>query len=372
MGASGCVLIPCSFQLVNDWYPPDERGRTMTFGFNFGNIGTTISFVLTPILMKYLGWQYVFYMYGGVGMIYSLVFLSLSTEHPNLSTTIHEEEKNFINSTMYEKLLVGQVQERHELQEKDNDKASASLACESLTAIPVLAAYVCVFCGAWSLYTQWNYATLYLHSVLGVNLENAGMYQVLPTLLGFFLSQSGAFIIERLSSSDRPILNRLHARRLVFAVAYIAEALFFALMGYIDNLNVAVFFYIMGAALTPVSIPTYYISVSDLAPYHAGPLMSIANGLGAISAIVGPIITGVLLDAGGCVNNPSDGQTQPESCLIAWKYVFFLTAGLLVLAVFVFGTIGTTTPQIGKSGYLLKTEAYQNSKANVTSSNGES
>jgi len=289
----------------------------------------------------------------------------LSSSHPDEDPTITEQEKMVISGSPQKEPLLGHVQ-KETVEQDPTIKPSKTLSWQSLTAIPVLASYICVFCGAWSLYIQWNYSPLYLHSVLGLALENAAMYQVLPTLVGIVVSQFGAYLIEKMSDSGSPngTFTVLQSRRIIFTIGFLTQATAFGAMGYVANVNTAILLYVLGTSLNTLSVPTYYVSVSDMAPYHSGVLMSIANGLGGISAIVSPIVAGVLLDAGGCQSDLPDGAVQSDECLMAWKTIFFITAGVLVLAVAIFDTLGTTSPKIGKSGHLIETEAFLNASVN--------
>jgi len=118
-------------------------------------------------------------------------------------------------------------------------------------------------------------------------------------------------------------------------------------MGYAKN-NTALALYILGSALNTVYFSSLYLNGTDMAPYHAGALMGVANGLGGFSAIISPIVAGVLLDHGNC--DTENNVSQPHSCLLAWRIIFSICSFMLCAAVILFGFFGTSAIVVSRSG----------------------
>ena len=80
---------------------------------------------------------------------------------------------------------------------------------------------------------------------------------------------------------------------------------------------------------------TQRCSANDLYPSHSGAAFGISNTLGTIPGVVSPLLTGLMLQAGGCpVAGPS-----PPSCGDAWTNVFLLSIGVFSAGLVVYGAL---------------------------------
>ena len=89
MGLGEAVTFPSIYSLVTRWIPADEKSKAIALNASGIPIGTVFALIVTPLLVSYLGWQWAFYLFGLVGVIWFIAwqkFVSTTPEeHPRIS-----------------------------------------------------------------------------------------------------------------------------------------------------------------------------------------------------------------------------------------------------------------------------------------------
>src|SRR6185369_3269813 len=90
---------PGSGKAVAEWFPPQER--SLAFGiFNTGSaVGAVIAPPLIGIIVATLGWRWVFFITGGVGFLWAMIWLKLY-QPPATNQLISAEEREFIATSL--------------------------------------------------------------------------------------------------------------------------------------------------------------------------------------------------------------------------------------------------------------------------------
>lgn len=70
MGVSEGVAYPSVYHFLSTWIPPAERSRSIAFTLTGTHVGTTLALITSPIIIRYLSWQAVFYIFGLTGFIW--------------------------------------------------------------------------------------------------------------------------------------------------------------------------------------------------------------------------------------------------------------------------------------------------------------
>ena len=103
MGLGEGVTFPAMHSMLAEWAPPWERSKMATFVFTGAQFGTVITLPVTGILCEYGfdgGWPTVFYVFGGLGVIWFAVWMPLAADSPASHATISREEKDYICSSL--------------------------------------------------------------------------------------------------------------------------------------------------------------------------------------------------------------------------------------------------------------------------------
>ena len=86
MGLGEGITFPAWHSLYARWIPFSERSRSVAITNSAIPIGTIFGLVVTPIIILNLGWQWAFYLYGGLGFFAIVSIWVLYEEWPRPPT----------------------------------------------------------------------------------------------------------------------------------------------------------------------------------------------------------------------------------------------------------------------------------------------
>lgn len=90
------VTFPTIHSIWSRWAPPLERSRMASIAFAGVYAGTVIAMPASGILSVAYGWESVFYVFGGIGVLWLILWLILVRRCPEECPFIGEEERNYI------------------------------------------------------------------------------------------------------------------------------------------------------------------------------------------------------------------------------------------------------------------------------------
>uniref|UniRef100_A0A6B2L4Z0 Major facilitator superfamily (MFS) profile domain-containing protein n=1 Tax=Arcella intermedia TaxID=1963864 RepID=A0A6B2L4Z0_9EUKA len=255
-------------------------------------------------MINHLRWESIFFLGGGIGLLWSVLWLLLAIDHPSdkLSTSIYlpsEEEINYIKSN----------------QDRDGHHSSDVSLAKIFTEPAFLCAVLNHFAYNWGYYIFASWLPTYLKKKLSFDLESAGFISVLPYLLMTIIGMPAGYVADKLISKN--IASTLFVRRMFQMLGTLLPALFLVLLCFIPNLNAtsAVAIMICALATTPFTTAGHSSNFLDLSTKHVSLLFSISNAVATIPGIVGVYITGFILN-----------ETQN------WDIVFLLAASIYFVA----------------------------------------
>ena len=89
MGLGEAVTFPSVYSLITRWFPVHEKAKAVAFNASGIPIGTVFALVVTPIIVSELGWEWAFYLFGLVGVVWyaawHLVVTNTPEEHPRIA-----------------------------------------------------------------------------------------------------------------------------------------------------------------------------------------------------------------------------------------------------------------------------------------------
>ena len=74
----------------------DEYSKFVTFTYIGGTFGTMITYPICGLVLDNLGWEPVFYLSGGLGILWFLLWQIFISDDPSTHWCINEEEKCYI------------------------------------------------------------------------------------------------------------------------------------------------------------------------------------------------------------------------------------------------------------------------------------
>lgn len=85
MGFGEGTTFPAMSTLLAAWVPLNERGRLGAFALGGVQFGTIIGYSMSGFLTHYYGWASVFYVFGGLSILWFIIFVSSSFNNAYLA-----------------------------------------------------------------------------------------------------------------------------------------------------------------------------------------------------------------------------------------------------------------------------------------------
>ena len=271
---------PASSKAVSEWFP--ARERSIAFGmFNTGSsIGSLIAVPLFSFIMLTLGWRAVFFVAGGLGLLWSLYwafFYSLPEEHPNIT----DEELELITNAHREEAAEEPVVQVRWL-DLFRDRAVMGLIAVKFLTDPV-----------WYFYIFW--IPKYLFDERGFDIAQVGYFAWIPYAAAGFGSMLGGWLSSWFIRKGRS-LNLARKLTLGFGAALMPAAIMVVSV----PVSLAIVFIslaFMGHQIWNVVIQTL---PADLYPKsHVGSVAGLIGSSGAFGGMVFAAVGGWLLASAG-------------------------------------------------------------------------
>lgn len=155
-GAFQGILYPGVHMMIGKWVHPNERGVFTTFTYSGTQLGTVLILATSGILADTsMGWPSIFYVTGGVTLIWSIFWIIFGCDTPHHSLRISKEEKLYIESGL-----------------GSNDGQKTTVPWKAiLTSVPVWA-LVIVHCGqCWGFWTFLTETPTFLKQKFNFNIK---------------------------------------------------------------------------------------------------------------------------------------------------------------------------------------------------------
>jgi ACS family glucarate transporter-like MFS transporter len=289
VGAAEAPSFPGNSRITSAWFPTAERGTAAAI-FNSAQYFATVLFApLMGWLVHTYGWQSVFYVMGGLGIVMALVWQKTiygPKDHPRVNAA----ELDYIEKGG---ALV-------DLESGSRDTSAPKLATgpiirQLLGNRMLMGVYIGQYCITTLTYFFLTWFPVYLVTERHMTILKAGFVAALPAVAGFLGGILGGFISDRMIRAG----YSLSAARKTPIVCGMLLAMSMIVCNYVsaDWLVVAM----MSLAFFGKGIGALgWAVVSDTSPKEAGGLSGgLFNTFGNTAGITTPIVIGYILQATG-------------------------------------------------------------------------
>lgn len=269
--------LPTIFHIFANNIAINERSSAFGYLVAAGSVGQTVATVICPHLM----WQTSFYLFGSIGIVWSLIWMSLYSE------------KDYGKNDALPLIIIPQYSSVHWK--------------KFFIYWPLWAIYIAHFTMNWSNYIIMHWLPTYL-CYLGADSQSISLTAV-PYIF------NSVFGIVAGNYADKLIDRRwsvLTVRRLMTTIGLVGPAIFLLLFCTVNSLAAAIIFISISMGLCACNSAGHLSNHSEVAPNHAGITFSVSNTLATIPGILSGPLTAELVTA-------SHGR---------WFPVFILAAAL--------------------------------------------
>lgn len=298
LGLGEAVTFPSIYTMYARWIPLEERSRAVGVSNSGIPLGTILGLLATPYIVRHLGWPWAFYSFGGLGIVWFLLWQRGVTSVP--------EEPGEV-ATGVAPALATKSAGTHTL--PPPWKAL-------LTSAPVWAIVVAHFCNNWSLYVLLSWLPTFVNKGLGVDYASVGWVTMIPHIASFLFFNIAGAVSDRLIAGGMDVGR---VRKLMMTIAFGGLGAALLVVGSVHTAWAAIAVMAAGTALGSFVVGGFSVNHMDIAPRHAGTLMGLTNTAGTIPGIVGVYVTGLILQATG-----------------SWTLVFQVSAGVTFAGLVVF------------------------------------
>ncbi|XP_030383667.1 putative inorganic phosphate cotransporter [Scaptodrosophila lebanonensis] len=306
MGLGEGTTFPALSVLLASWVPAKERGKLGALVLGGGQVGTILGNSLSGVIIEAYGWEVVFYFFGGLGVVWFLIFCVLCFSDPSSHPFIKPTEREYLMKE------IGNI-DRHKNLPPTPWKAI-------LTNLPMFALVSAQIGHDWGFYIMVTDLPKYMSDVMQFSITANGLYSSLPYVMMWIVSIGSGFVGDYLIT--RKIMNTTNTRKVMTGLAAFGPAIFMVAASYAgcDRVVVVVLFTIcmglMGAYYAGMKL-----SPLDMSPNYAGTLMAITNGIGAITGVISPYLVGVM---------------TPNATLLEWRTVFWVAFAVLFVTAIIY------------------------------------
>ncbi|KAJ3645136.1 hypothetical protein Zmor_022822 [Zophobas morio] len=301
-GLNQGFLFPSVHTLLGKWTPLAERSKVASFVYTGGPLGTVIALPITGVIAESsVGWPTAFYVYGGLGIAWTVLWVLVGADSPAKHGRISEEERRYIEGTT-------STEEKEELPTPWKS---------ILTSTPFLAILI-AHCGQnWGFWTLLTEIPSYMSGIMKYKISDNSLLSALPYfvlwILSFIFSPIADYLIAHYLSIGA-------VRKIFNTIGIVIPAIALVALGFVDSAqrDLALDLLVVAVGFNAAVFSGFNVNHIDLSPNHAGILMGITNSLSNVFSIIAPLIIKVI---------PYE-QTDP----ILWRYVFCIAAAIYVVS----------------------------------------
>ncbi|MEX3982165.1 MFS transporter [Paraburkholderia sp. EG287A] len=269
-------------KVVNTWFPLGERATAAGISQAGGPIGGALAGPVVGFLALAFGWRASFMVMAVLGIMWAIAWRRLSTETPAQHSRVKQAELSHIEAG----------------QEAVTAPTRAKVSIrEVITTRAVLVTGISLFCYNYILFFFISWFPSYLVDAKNISLKDMSLVSSLPWITGAIGFLSGGFLCDAIYKRTG---RRMFSRKVVLVTSLLIAASCIMLTGLVDSVWTAVGVMTIAIGLLMLAAPAYWAMIQDSVPRHqVGTASGFMHALANCSGIVGPAITGVLIQTTG-------------------------------------------------------------------------
>jgi ACS family glucarate transporter-like MFS transporter len=266
-GATEAGAFPGLARATFSWYPVKERGLVTGINFSASRLGGAAAMFLMPMLIGGVGWRVAFYILGGIGIVFALIwflaFRNDPAEHPRVS----EEEKEYI------------LANRQKVSGDAGNQIPFSTIIKSKAVWLTMVQY---FCSNFTFFFALTWLFPYVKETYDLNPSTAGLLCALPLLGGAAGNWFSGFLVDFLFVRIGLVWSRRIPAIIGFSLAAIG---LYCSLQMTDATSTILFFTlaVFGADMTLSPSWSYCVDIGGKSAGAVSGTMNMAGNLGSFA-----------------------------------------------------------------------------------------
>lgn len=274
LGITEGPSFPAMTRVCADWLPVKERARALAFGLAAVPFASVIGAPLISHLVAALGWRQMFFILGGLGFIWALLWVCLFKDQPKDSKHVSKEELALIHSD-------------HTLEMKTT-KTSWKFILSNRTLLINNYAF---FAFGYLLFFAITWLPGYLEQTYHLHIKTVGWFLIAPWLTAAILILLGGIISDWLWQKTKSIR---HSRSQIIWVCQLLSVICFIPLLFTHSIMITAISITLGVGFGLMPNAAFYAINADLAYDKAATSLGVMDAAFAFAGILAPSLTGWL------------------------------------------------------------------------------
>ena len=298
-GVGEAGAFPTATRAMQLWYPREERGLAQGISHSASRLGAAIAPPLVVAIMIHFGWREVFYICGGLGLVWSILWYFSYRNLPEEHAWASKAEIEYVRGT----------DENGKVKQIDI-KNRPTVPWKILLRSPNMWAIMCgYFTYVYCLWIFLSWLPSYLVEYRHFTLVRMGYYASMPLFAGVIGDTVGGWATDYLMIKTG---KTKFSRRIVAIVGMLGCVVFIVPAAMTQNAYTAVYCLTASLFFLECTIGPSWAVPMDVGGEYSGTVSGMMNMAGNIGGALSPTVFGVLVQYG------------------SWKAPFIVAAGLLV------------------------------------------
>ncbi|XP_063230676.1 sialin-like isoform X2 [Bacillus rossius redtenbacheri] len=316
-GLFGGMALPSLHWLMSKWFPPSERAVLSSMLFSAIFVGSLVALGLSGVLITWSGWPLVYYFFGCVTLVWSVLWMLLAANSPRVHPRISPEERDYI---------------QRELGVSEDRTTTPHVVpwLSILTSVPVWSSILVHFGVTWVLNFFLLLIPQYSKHILHFSIKANGFYSALPYVANWVGCVLSGILSQWLQR--RQFISHMTAYLLFNGISMLGPALCIVAITLL-GCDVTGIVVLLGVTmgLRGAYYGGSYLNHMDLALNYAGTIAGIGHTIINLNGILVPALAASVL---------SEKQT-----LAQWRIMFYVTVAILVVPYVLYLVFGSVEEQ---------------------------
>ena len=308
VGIGQGVTLPSASSLVSKWVPRKEAGVAQGLTLAGVPLGIAATMFIGSQLIKFYSWQTIFYTFAFLGPIWTIVWLTMGKNSPDLHKSITSEELEYIKSDQG--------------QNSATKNAVALSGSDIFRNKNVWGATIAYFCFNYVFYLLLSWLPAYLANGRGFTLVKSGYMTAIPWMVAIITYPLGGILADYASKKYGQNIGR----KMFPIIGLIVGGIALFVGANAPSAVMAIVLISASMAFLTLTQGGFFSMPMVFAPKNAGTIVGLYGAIGTCAGITAPVLTGVIVDAFG------------------YNYALFLGAGMALLGAFFLLAVCTVKP----------------------------